>query len=403
MGKWPELGDSAPGELVATSGSEWIPAQSALPVAFEGPAFVPDPLPGNLDPKAIVAECWEDIERAVVALAGLNGKARSLPNPHLVGRPMQLREAQASSRIENTVASAEEVALADLEQSAGDESREVRNYLVALETVLGSDRPISQGLLKSMHALLMKGVRGSDRRPGEYRSGQAYIQGESTGFGNARFVPPPVEHLQACMDNLESFIRKESARFPLVVSTAVTHYQFESIHPFSDGNGRLGRMLIMLQLCRGGVLDRPLLEFSSFLDAHREAYCDLMLAVSLEGAWMDWVRFFCRGIAYQAVRAGERTERLLNLRSEYIESVTEPRASVLLRDLVDWLFTKPAVKVADVAKRGNIRHQAAQRHVDRLVEKGILVEVTGKNYDRIYVARGILAMIEGEDEPGAPS
>ncbi len=312
---------------------------------------------------------------------------------------MQLREAQASSRIENTVASAEEVALADLEQNMGDESREVRNYLIALETALSSTHPISQGLLKSMHTLLMKGVRGGDRRPGQYRVGQAYIHGESEGFGNARFVPPPTEHLQACMDNLESFIRTDSSRFPLVVSTAITHYQFETIHPFSDGNGRLGRMLIMLQICRGGVLERPLLEFSSFLDAHRQSYFDLMLAVSLEGAWLDWIRFFCRGVAHQASRAGERTERLLTLRSKYIDAVTEPRASVLLRDLVDWLFTRPAVRVADVASRVNIRHQAAQRHVDRLVEKGILTEVTGKNYDRIYVARGVLAAIEGEDEP----
>lgn len=399
MSRWPHLATKAPGELVATSGTEWIPARSALPVAFEGPAYLPNPIPGDLDPKWIVAECWEDIERAVVALAALNGKARSLPNPHLIGRPMQLREAQASSRIENTVASAEEVALADLEQNMGDESREVRNYLIALETALSSTHPISQGLLKSMHTLLMKGVRGGDRRPGQYRVGQAYIHGESEGFGNARFVPPPTEHLQACMDNLESFIRIDSSRFPLVVSTAITHYQFETIHPFSDGNGRLGRMLIMLQICRGGVLERPLLEFSSFLDAHRQSYFDLMLAVSLEGAWLDWIRFFCRGVAHQASRAGERTERLLTLRSKYIDAVTEPRASVLLRDLVDWLFTRPAVRVADVASRVNIRHQAAQRHVDRLVEKGILTEVTGKNYDRIYVARGVLAAIEGEDEP----
>lgn len=399
MGKWPQITDSAPGILVTTSGTEWLPTRSALPVPFEGQAFLPTPLPGELDPKWIVAECWEDIERAVVSLAALNGKARSLPNPHLIARPMQLREAQASSRIENTIASAEEVALADLEHNVRDDSREVRNYLTALETALDSDRPISQGLIKSMHTILMSNVRGGDRRPGQYRLGQAYIHGEAEGFDNARFVPPPAEHLQACMDNLEHFVREESRRFPLVVSAAITHYQFETIHPFSDGNGRLGRMLIMLQLCRGGVLERPLLEFSSFLDTHRRTYFDLLLAVSTRGAWLDWIRFFCRGVAHQATRAAERTERLLTLRARYIEAITEPRASVLLRDLVDWLFTKPAVRVADVAARAEIRHQAAQRHVDRLVEKGILTEITGRNYDRIYVARGVLAAIEGEDEP----
>lgn len=330
-----------------------------------------------------------------MALTDLNGKARSLPNPHLVAKPFQIREAQASSRIENTIASAEEIALVDLDDAPRDESREVGNYLAALEIALTTEQPVGQALLRSMHCVLMSGgVRGSDRRAGEYRSGQAYIGGREDGFDRVRFVPPPAEHVQACMDNLDAFIRQGVSGFPLVVSVAITHYQFETIHPFSDGNGRLGRMLIMLQLCRGGVLSRPHFEYSSFLDQHRDAYFDLMLAVSVEGRWLEWIRFFCRGLAHQAAQTSARVERLLDLRAAYIDAVTEPRASALLRELVDWLFTRPAVRVADVAGKLGIRHQAAQRHVDRLVEKGILTEVTGRHYARIYVARGVLRVIE---------
>jgi len=405
MGTWPKLKPNAPGELVNTSGSEWLPAASALPVHYEGDAYLPRALPATADAGSLIAAAWPDVEAANNALVSLDGTAENLPNPHLLANPFRIREAQASSRIENTIASAEEVALAELGESRSDDSVEVRYYITALEGGLRSEQTLAQPLLRSMHqALLSGGARGADKRPGDYRIGQAYIEGDRKGFSHARFVPPPTEHVQSCMDQLDAFLTQESPAFPRIMQAALVHYQFETIHPFADGNGRLGRMLIILQLCRSGLLRRPLIDISSFLDAHRDTYFDLLLDVSLEGNWLTWIQFFCRGVAHQAREARLRVRVLLDLRREYIDLVTEPRASALLRELVDWLFSRPAIKTVQVASHLGIRHQAAQRHVDRLVEKGILREITGGNYDRTYLAHGIINAIERvvEPPPGDP-
>lgn len=394
---WPHLESSAPGRLIRTSGTEWLPSQSALPVEFAGDAYLPDPLPGKFDFNDALPQTWSDIERAVAALSGLVKQTRTLPNPHLLTGLFRLREAQASSRIENTIASAEEVALVDVGEVSRDESVEVKNYIRATEFALGQEYPISNGLIKSMHQLLMQdGARGSELRPGQYRLAQAYIGGEKKGFEHARFVPPPGEHVQLAMDDLVAFIRDEAVTMPAVMATAMVHYQFETIHPFSDGNGRLGRMLIQVQLNRAGYLERPILDISSFFDRFRDEYYDLLLGVSTQGAWLDWIRFFCRGIAHQAMDAERRADELLALRRDYMDRVTEPRASALLRETVDYLFSRPAIRTNDLAEHLNIKHNAAQRHVNRLVEKQILTEVTGRSSHRVYVAKGVLAVIERE-------
>lgn len=396
---WPEIKSDAPGRLIQTSGTEWLPSLSALPVEFVGDAYLPDPLPGKFDFRAALPQTWSDIERAVAALAGLVKLTRTLPNPHLLTGLFRMREAQASSRIENTIASAEEVALVDVGEVSRDESVEVKNYIRATEFALGQEYPISNGLIKSMHQLLMQdGARGSELRPGQYRLAQAYIGGQKKGFEHARFVPPPGEHVQLAMDDLVAFIRDGAASMPAVMATAMVHYQFETIHPFSDGNGRLGRMLIQVQLNRAGYLERPILDISSFFDRFREEYYDLLLGVSMHGQWTDWIRFFSRGIAYQAHDAERRADELLALRRDYMDRVTEPRASALLRETVDYLFSRPAIRTNDLAEHLNIKHNAAQRHVNRLVEKNILTEVTGRSSNRVYVAKEILGIIEHEYE-----
>ena len=395
MLKWPKLDQSAPGKLVDTSGTEWLPRVSSKPIHFQGPAYFPDSLPGRIDKKALIGTIWSEVEAATSSLAGLNGAAGALPNPYLLANPFRIREAQASSRIENTVASAEEVALADAGELGRDESMEVRNNLVALEWGLSSERPITQSLVKAMHqSLLSDGVRGSEKTPGAYRRSQAYISGDQRGFDHARFVPPPAEHVQSSMDSLFDFITTSREVFPAVVSAAIVHYQFETIHPFSDGNGRVGRMMILIELNRAGLLARPMIDISSFFDRFRDDYYDLLLAVSLEGKWADWIQFFCRGLAHQAQDAEKRAKRLLDLRRSYIDRVTEPRASALLRECVDYLFSRPAVRASDLAQHLDVLPQAAQRHLNRLVEKGILFEITGRSSRRIYVAKEIIAAIE---------
>lgn len=395
MSQWPTILESAPGDLIRTSGSEWLPVVSDLPVEYEGYAYLPHVLPGTIDPRALIADTWKDVERAVAALSGLNKLTTTLPNPHLLVGPFRLREAQASSRIENTIASAEEIALADAGEIARNESVEVRNYILAAEYGLQIDQPVSNTLIKMMHQCLMRGeVRGSDLRPGQYRLSQAYISGEQRGFNNARFVPPPGEHVQSSIDALFRFVHDQSSAFPAVIVAALTHYQFETIHPFSDGNGRLGRMLIQVQLNRAGLMERPIVDLSSFFDRFRQDYYDLLLDVSLKGTWKEWVSFFCRGLAHQALDAEKRALELLDLRRVYMDRVTEPRASALLREFVDYLFTRPAVRTNDVAEHLQIQHNAAQRHVNRLVEKGILEEVTGRSSGRVYIAKEVIRVIE---------
>lgn len=401
MAKWPELKPNAPGELVATSGCEWLPERAALPVAYEGMAFLPQSLPAGIDLRGVIADTWDDHQNAVAGLAAVEQLSRTLPNPHLLANPFRMREAQASSRIENTIASAEEIALAEADQPTQPDAREISNYIRALDHGLSSEQPLGQSLIKAMHAKLLEGgVRGGEKMPGAYRNRQAYIGSRTRGFAGARFVPPPPEHVQPCMDDLERFIREKSQSVPPIIHAALTHYQFETIHPFADGNGRVGRMLIMLQLCRSGLVSQPNFEISSFFDRHRDAYVDLMLAVSLDGSWLEWVRFFCRGVAHQAKEASARAGSLLELRRHYLAMVTEKRTSSLLRELVDWLFTKPVVTNPQIATKLNVRQQASQRHVDRLVELGILTEITEQSRNRVYVCRGLLEVIGSDLSDG---
>jgi Fic family protein len=383
--------------LVQASGSEWLPEKSALPIPYQGNAYLPHPLPAAINRRELIADVWTEDQAAVAGLSAVDQITRTLPNPHLLANPFRMREAQASSRIENTIASAEEIALAEADQPTPPDAREISNYIRALDHGLSSEQPLGQSLLKAMHARLLEGgVRGGEKMPGMYRNQQAYIGSEVRGFDGARFVPPPPEQVQGCMDDLERFIRDESHGFPPVIAAALTHYQFETIHPFADGNGRVGRMLIMLQLCRSGLVSQPNFEISSFFDRHRDAYVDLMLAVSLEGAWLEWVRFFCRAVAYQANEARKRADTLQALRKRYMDTVTEPRASALLRELVDWLFIRPAVTNKAVAQKLGVQPRASQRHVDRLVELGILTEITEQSRNRVYVCRGVLEAI-GDD------
>ncbi len=390
----------APGRLVETSGQEWrhTAAGKRELAEFRGEAFVPDPLPPrNLDFERLIGRIWPELGAATAALQRLDATAATLTNPHLLSNPFKIREAQASSRIENTIASAEEVAIAGAGGPTADEPREVQNYLLALDEGLASEAPLGEWLLRQLHHRLLEGVRGGDRNPGELRKGQAYIQGDERGFRNARFVPPPATEVQACMRDLQSFLDAPPEAIPPLVQVALVHYQFETIHPFADGNGRLGRILISLSMCRMGLISRPLLSISSYFDRHRQTYYDLLLGVSQRGEWEPWVRFFCDAVAVQAEDGARRGRKLLELRRSWLEKVTTPRAPALLREAVDRLFERPAVSAKSMAERLNVRPQQAQRYIDRLRSLGILREVTGGQYGRIYVADEIVAAIEADD------
>lgn len=361
--------------------------------------FAPDPLPPRLDSfDRVTVQLLAEAERRVGELAGVG---RMLLNPHLLIGPFLRREAVLSSRIEGTYATAEQLLLYEAlprEKPATPDVREVGNYVKALEYGLArlKELPVSQRLIRELHSVLLQGVRGQEHTPGEFRRRQNYIGQRGQAIQDARFVPPPVTEMEKCLDQFERFLHSGSD-LPFLVQLALIHYQFEAIHPFLDGNGRLGRLLISLLLSERGVLPQPLLYLSAFFEHNRDAYMDHLLAVSQRGAWIDWIHFFLHGVAEQSADAIRRSQRLLDLRQEYRDRLqAAPRTSALALRLVDELFAFPALTARKAKDVLRVTTVSAQRNINKLVEAGILVERTGRARNRVYVASEILSTIEAE-------
>jgi Fic family protein len=402
-----QFGQTAAGRIVPITGFErrmvgGVPQS----VAVQALSFVPDALPPRqLDRDVFVGKLADELLHAERGIALLEGTVSTLPNPELLSRPFRMREAKLSSKIENTIASVEEIALHEVVRSRQrDEVREVHNYLRALTHGLGSELPMCARLIREMHGILMDGVRGDEKRPGEFRATPVYIGDERGGFAGARFVtPPPGAELDSCVRDFEAYLnlgarRPGAVRYPDLLELAFMHYQFESIHPFNDGNGRLGRLLIPISFCRLGLLTRPTLYLSAYFEEHRQRYYDLLLRVSTKGDWEAWARFFCQAVASQSRDAVRRARRLQELRREYVQRVTKKRASVLTVRLIDMLFDQPALRSANVQEALGVSSPSAQKHINILESQGVLFEHTGGNYGRVYVARGIIAAVE-EDYP----
>jgi Fic family protein len=241
--------------------------------------------------------------------------------------------------------------------------------------------------------MLTSGVRGGDKHPGKFRQTQVFI-GRTEKIEEARFVPPPWQRVQELMDELAAYIQKPSD-LPPIARAAMIHYQFEAIHPFTDGNGRIGRVLVLLLLCAEKVLPLPLLNPSAYLEAHREEYYQHLLDVSRRGAWTDWVKFFARGIASAAMDAVERIDRLKDLQAEYHRKLQKARSPALLLKLVDELFVRQAITTTRAAKVLGVTYVSAQGHIDKLVAAGVLREVTGRRRNKLYLADGIINAVEG--------
>ncbi|MFG0307416.1 MAG: Fic family protein [Phycisphaerales bacterium JB040] len=380
----------APGVLVPTSVMERTRV-GADPVSVEGLAFLPDELPPALDHEGLFASLWAPANRAMRAVGRLDGLDAGSP----VLRPIWLREARSSSAIENTVATAEEVALVasglEFEHAA---PREVHNNLRALEHGLSSPLPLSRRLLLEMHALLLEGVRGGDLRPGEFRTGPVYIGNAARGFSAARFVPPPGPEVERLIGNLERFVNEPPEELGELLTIGIAHYQFEAIHPFRDGNGRLGRLLISHAMCKHGLLRRPLVSVSSYIDAHRPRYYELLLRVSTHGDWGSWLEFFVEAVGHEAADTARRSGMLTELRADYLRRLGESRVTERMEPLVDALFERPATTAALVSSSMEVTDATARRYIDRFVEAGILTEVTGRDYAKRYVAPEIIELIE---------
>ena len=328
-------------------------------------------------------------------------RPRTLPNPHLLIRPFMSREAVLSSRIEGTQASLSDLFFYEASSTPPtpeSDVLEVRNYVRALEHGLKrlEKLPVSLRLLCEVHRELMQDVRGEHLTPGEFRRSQNWIGPANCTLNDAKFVPPPPEDLIESLGQLEKFWHAPSP-LPLVVRLALIHYQFEAIHPFLDGNGRIGRLLTTLLLCAEQVLTQPLLYLSAYFERNRSEYYRLLLAVSQDGQWADWLSFFLRGIAEQSQDAIRRSGMLLQLWQDYRRRLQSVRSSALLLKLVDELFNRPYLTFGNAKEVLAVTYRSAQLNVTKLVDAGILEELPGRKYGRIFVAREILKTLEEPD------
>ncbi len=367
-------------------------------------AFVPNPLPPPLTFDTALIRWLSEADRALGELAGLG---RALPNPHLLISPFIRREAVLSSRIEGTQADladlyafeAGQLALPGFKPASAEaDVREVANYVRALEYGLQrlSTLPVSLRLIREVHAHLMEGVRGEQATPGEFRRTQNWIGTPGCTLNEATYVPPPVEEMHAALDAFEKYLHTEDALPPLV-RLALVHYQFEAIHPFVDGNGRIGRLLLSLLLVHWNLLPLPLLYLSAFFEKHRQAYYDLLLAVSARSAWHEWIEFFLRGVAEQARDAVLRMKQLQDLRAEWHERLAKTRASALQLRLADRLFESPVITIPQARDYLKITYRSAQKNVEKLVAAKILHPLGSATYGRMFIASEIVQIIGGGD------
>lgn len=336
-------------------------------------AFLPDPLPPGW---AFPLELWPLLSEAKQLIGILEGLGRNLPNPAILLRPLADREAIRSSSLEGTYATPRELLLYELqpreatsEHDKTNEQREVFNYRRALYHGVTSNLPLSLRLVRELHAILLDGVRGKDRSPGEFRRLQVAI-----GISR-RFVPPPPERIHEQLDSLERYFHAASTAFDPLVNCCLIHYQFESIHPFVDGNGRVGRLLLAIMLFQCCQLTKPWLYLSEFFERNRAEYMQRLFEVSTHGRWHEWIDFCLRGTRQHAKETIERCERLLSIREQFMKRVSEVGGSIRLNQIVESIFHSPFVRIADLPKHLNVTYPTAKADVERLVQAGILKEL----------------------------
>lgn len=353
-------------------------------------AFYPNPLPRRLD---LPQETVKLLDEATGAVHRLGGLGRLLPDPHLLIRPHLRLEAVQSSRIEGTMTNIPQLLRFEAgETPSADDAQEVRNYVLAME--YGLERvhdgfPISMRLLREIHKRLLTGVRGQHRLPGEFRQTPNWIRG--TNLRDAVFVPPPPEAMGELLSDLEIFLHYQE--MPLLIQLALAHYQFEVIHPFLDGNGRIGRLMIPLMLVLRKALTQPLLYLSAYFEQYRDDYFDLLLSTSQRGDLIPWIGFFLTGVKQQAREAEERTVRLVDLHHDMRSKLLAERRPNSVVRLVEHLFGLPFVTAKWVSNALDVTPPTAHAAIRTLVDRGDLVEVGQRNRNRIFLAPRIFEAV----------
>jgi Fic family protein len=366
-------------------------------------AFVPFPLPP--DPPIVLSGARARLhDRALLACGRLDAISALLPEPELFLYAYVRREALLSSQIEGTQSSLSDLLLFELEEAPGvpfDDVVEVSNYIAALNHGLNRLRegfPLSNRLLREMHGHLLSRGRGSDKQAGEFRDSQNWIGG--TRPGNAHFVPPPRAQLEDCMAELEQFLHDEQTPYSPLIRAALAHLQFETIHPFLDGNGRIGRLLIAMILFHDQVLSQPLLYLSLYLKHHRSEYYNLLDSVRQTGQWEAWLDFFLEGVLSTATGAVDTAHRLLELFEKDAERIRgSGRAAANYLRVFDALRQRPVVSINDLVARTGLSYPTASRAIDSLGELGIVREITGRHRDRVFAYQNYLAIMNEGAEP----
>jgi Fic family protein len=364
-------------------------------------AFVPPPLPP--EPPVALEGLLSRLSEADRALGRLDGIAVMLPRQELFLYMYVRKEAVLSSQIEGTQSTLDDLLRFETEAAGGapiNDIREVSNYVDAMMYGLErmKDLPLSLRLIREMHARLLAGGRGATKSPGEFRTSQNWLGGNRPG--NAIYVPPPVIELGPSLDAFEKFMHEEQSGLPPLVKAGLLHVQFESIHPFLDGNGRLGRLLITLFLCAHGVLRQPLLYLSLFFKAHREEYYRLLQEVRERGAWEPWLEFFLYGVAETANQAFDAARRIVALFREDRERIAAAgeRAGTLLR-LHDLLQSSPYATQRNISIITKLSHPTVNGALAQLQQLGIVSEITGRKRERVYAYRRYVDILGEGAEP----
>jgi Fic family protein len=365
-------------------------------------AFLPPPLPP--EPGVDLTGLFQQLDRANQALGRLDGLTTLLPDTRLFLYLYVRKEALLSSQIEGTKSSFSDLLLFENEAAPGvpiDDVEEVSNYVAAMQHGLrriNGGFPLSLRLIREIHGILLRGGRGANKTPGEFRRSQNWIGGSRPG--NAAFVPPPPERMMECLDLFEHFLHDEKHKLPALVEAGLIHVQFETIHPFLDGNGRLGRLLITLLLCAKGILREPLLYLSLYFKAHRQRYYDLLQRVRTEGVWEEWIEFFLEGTETTARQAADTAVQILHLFEsdrKKIRAMGRKAASSLA--VHEYLQAHPLTKIGPAARELKLSIPTVTSALETLTKLKIVKESTGKRRDRLFAYPRYLHILSEGTEP----
>lgn len=384
------FGRSTVGQLVPIVGYD-----NFLKREYKHAAFVPAPLPGTVPLAQGTNKLLSEADRA---LGRLDSAADRLPNPNLLVRPTLYREAVSTSALEGTYAPLLEVLEADYvdERRQSQEVREVLNYVRAAHRGLDliQQKPICLTVIAELQKVLVRGTRGDFADAGGLRGSQVYIGERSRGIEAARFVPPPAgEVLTTGISDWEKWINAEDD-VPLLVKAALGHYQFETLHPFSDGNGRLGRLIIVLQLIAEQALRYPILNLSPYFEPRKDVYKDLLLETSATGDFEPWVRFFADAVIAQAMDAEARISRIVDVRHQMLTDLRAEKARGVVLDIVEDLIGYPVITVSQAAKLHGVTFPPANSAIEKLVRLGYLTEMTGRGYGRVFACPAVMDAVE---------